>query len=167
MSRAPSASPPGNKRAYQTIYPQYLDANLLPREGRRLTATQAVANPSVEEILTALRDLGFSAAFVDLSKSLPCAQSQAKQVPAPRGCVKVAIKAPKEEHYIKKSEFDVETRLAIKEGFPNKMEVMRRVAEKIKAKNAVRPKAVDMTPANQPKESGKPTAALTGKDRRR
>ena len=128
-----------DKRRYQTIYPQYIDANLLPRDGRRLSVAQAVANPSLEEILGALLQLGFKDCFVDPTKSLPPAQAQARMVPAPRGCVKVAIKAPVDQHYIKKSEFDVQTRAVIVEDSPNRSTVMRQVAALIKERTPVRP----------------------------
>ncbi len=133
-----------DKRRFQTIYPQYIDANLHPSDGRRISACQAVANPSLEEIMSALLSLGFKECFVDPTKSLPAAQAQARMVPAPRGCVKVAIKAPSDQHYIKKSEFDTQSRAVMVEGLPNRSTVMRRVAALIKERNPVRPPVPSM-----------------------
>ena len=127
-----------DKLKYQTIYPQYIDSSLLPREGRRVTKVQGVADPRNDEIIAALREIGFSDSFVDRTKSLPCSQSQARQMPAPRGCVKVAIKAPSSQHYVKKSEFDKQTRDLVVDGFETKGSVMRCVADIIAANRGTR-----------------------------
>lgn len=134
-----------NAKDYQTIFPQYIDAQLAPSDGRRLTKAKAVANPSIEEILTAVKELGFAKAYIDPVKSLPAAQSQDRCIPPPRGCVKVQIKAPRSEHYVKKSEFDKETRAAIVDAVPTKAQLLVKIAELIKAKSAggARPPRVD------------------------
>lgn len=143
-----------DKKKYQTIFPQYIDANLAPKDGRRLTKTQSVESPTLEEMVMALRQLGYNEVYVNPRASLPCAQSQLRQVPAPRGCLKVAIKLPVDVHYIKKSEFDVQTRGVAVEGLGNKSEVLRKMAEIIKARGITRPQPVNMTPPHQAKEGG-------------
>ncbi|CUG87497.1 signal recognition particle 19, putative [Bodo saltans] len=141
-----------DKKKYQTIFPQYIDANLGPKYGRRLTKTQSVESPTLEEMVLSLRQLGYTEVYVNPRASLPCAQSQLRQVPAPRGAIKVAIKLPADAHYIKKSDFDVQTRDITVEGLPNKSEVLRRMAEIIKTRVVNRPQPINMTPAHQPKE---------------
>lgn len=162
MSRASSASGrpnEENKKNFQTIYPQYIDASLGPKDGRRLTKSQSVVCPTLEEMIVAARALGFQQSFIDPTKSLPCAQSQLRQVPAPRGCLKVAVKQPVDVHYIKKSEFDVQTRGCVVDGVINKYELMRKICEHIKAKGGVRPQPINMTPQHQPKDGPQAKAA--------
>lgn len=128
-----------DKKAFQTLFPQYLDSNLTPSEGRRLTKAQSVSLPTLEEIASALSQLGYKEIIIDRSKSLPCSQGSDRFSVVPRGCVKVAIKRPVDEHYIKKSEFDTQTRNAVVPGIESKQEVLRRVAAIIKAKGGQRP----------------------------
>nr|CCC94419.1 unnamed protein product [Trypanosoma congolense IL3000] len=130
-----------DKRAYQTIFPQYLDSDLRPRAGRRLTRTQSVKDPSLKEIALALKELGYTDIIVDPSPSLPCSQSSATYVCAPKGCIKVAIKRPQGEHYIAKSEFDTQTRGVTVPDIPTKMELLRRVAAVIKSQHALKEQA--------------------------
>jgi signal recognition particle subunit SRP19 len=139
MASSAAAPRQHDKRRFQTIYPQYIDANIPPSSGRRISLSHAVANPSLEEMMSALLSLGFKQCFVDPMKSLPSMQSKARLVPAPRGCVKVAIKAPQDEHYVKKSEFDQQTRAAVVDELPNRSTVMRRMAALIKERNPARP----------------------------
>lgn len=127
-----------DKKAYQCIYPQYLDARLTPSEGRRLTKTQAVEHPSMDEIVIALRQLGYRNILVDPSLSLPCSQTTSGFPFVPRGCIRVAIKSPVDEHYIKKSEFDKQTRNAVVSGIESKQELLRRVAAIIKTREGRR-----------------------------
>ncbi len=136
---SPAAARQYDKKRFQTIYPQYIDANLLPSDGRRISACQAVVHPTLEEMIAALHTLGFKDCFVDPMKSLPAAQAQARMVPALRGCIKVAIKVPIDQHYVKKSEFDMQTRAAMVESSPNRSTVMRQMAAIIKERNPTRP----------------------------
>lgn len=119
------------KKKYQVIYPQYIDSTLTPSTGRKINLAHAVAEPTIEEMMNALKALGFTA-FFDPSKSL--AVSQCGEVYPPlRGCIRVAIKAPSDEHYIKKSDFDTQTRGTCVEGYTTKGQVLRKLAETIAA----------------------------------
>ncbi len=120
------------KTKFQTIWPQYMDSRLTPELGRRVSKKQGVPDPNPGEIQRALVQLGFADAFVEPAMSYPGAQSQWYCIPAQRGCVKVSIKAPASEHYIKKSEFDTKTRASRVEGLDSKHQVLVRVAEIIK-----------------------------------
>lgn len=169
MSRSSSSSSRGgyDKLKYQTIYPQNIDANLTPSEGRKITQCQSVVCPTLEEMLIAARNLGFADSFVDPTKSLPCSQSQLRQVPAPRGCLRVAVKAPASAHYVKKSDFDTQTRGLINEDIPNKYVVMRKISEMIKAKGGVRPTPINMKPQHQQKEANVAPAKAASSGKRR
>ncbi|RHW68899.1 SRP19 protein [Trypanosoma brucei equiperdum] len=135
------SQPSYDKRAYQTIYPQYLDAELTPHDGRRLTRTQAVDDPTTKEVVEALKELGYTDIFVEPSASFPRSQGSIKYIMPPKGCVKVAIKRPKGEHYIPKSDFDTQTRGVTVEDIPNKMELLRRVSALIKIQHALKKQA--------------------------
>ncbi|GET88052.1 hypothetical protein, conserved [Leishmania tarentolae] len=128
-----------DKKAYQTIYPQYLDSYLTPSEGRRLTKSQGVEHPTMDEILHALRVLGYKDVIVDPARSYPRSQSTTKFPMTPRGCIKVAIKTPVDVHYIKKSDFDTQTRSAVVNNIDTKQELLRRLAALIKEKVPNRP----------------------------
>lgn len=136
---APPSSSSYDKLAYQTIFPQYMDANLAPSEGRRLTKAQSVENPQLEEITAVLGQLGYKDFFIERTLSLPCSQASKKYAVVPRGCVKVAIKRPKAEHYVRLSEFDTRTRGVTVQDIGSKQELLRRVAAAIKANGAPRP----------------------------
>lgn len=141
-----------DKRKYQTIYPHYLDANLKPAEGRRLTLAQSVHSPEAPEIVDALRRLGFTDCFFDHSKAFPRLQSSPLIVPpGPRGCVRVAIKAPLSEHYVRRSEFDTRTRGVLLESAPTKLEVLRQVAAIIRTNGRPRPVFKREKPPSEPK----------------
>lgn len=147
-----------DKKAYQTIYPQYIDASITPSEGRRLTKTQGVEHPTMDEMLLALRVLGYKNLIVDPARSYPRSQSTVKFPMVPRGCIKVAIKTPLDEHYIKKSDFDTQTRNAVVPGIESKQELLRRVATLIKEKVPNRPQMASVedviaacNPTPQPK----------------
>ncbi|KPI89728.1 hypothetical protein ABL78_1108 [Leptomonas seymouri] len=148
----------GEKKAYQTIYPQYIDSSLTPRDGRRLTKAQSVALPSVDEMMLALRVLGYENALFDPKASYPRSQSSGKFPMVPRGCIKVAIKAPVEEHYTGKSELDTQTRHVTVPGIESKQELLRRIAALIKEKVPNRPRMTTVeeaiaayNPTQQPK----------------
>ncbi|KAG5507118.1 hypothetical protein JKF63_05864 [Porcisia hertigi] len=128
-----------DKKAYQTIYPQYIDSYLTPSEGRRVTKSQGVEHPTMEEILLALRVLGYKDVLVDQARSYPRSQSTPKFPTVPRGCIKVAIKTPVDEHYIKKSDFDTQTRNAVVANIESKQELLRRLAALIKENAPNRP----------------------------
>ncbi|CAJ1022154.1 SRP19 protein, putative [Leishmania lindenbergi] len=128
-----------DKKAYQTIYPQYLDSNLTPSEGRRLTKSQGVEHPTIDEILHALRVLGYKDVIVDPARSYPRSQSTTKFPVVPRGCIRVSIKTPVDEHYIKKSDFDTQQRSAVMDSIDTKQELLRRVATLIKERAPKRP----------------------------
>ncbi|EAN89354.1 hypothetical protein C3747_18g120 [Trypanosoma cruzi] len=136
-----------NKLAYQTIFPQYLDANLTPAEGRRLTKTQSVENPQLEEIAIVLGQLGYKDFFIERTLSLPRSQASKKYAIVPKGCVRVAIKRPQSEHYIRMSEFDTQTRGVTVQGIGSKQDLLRRVAAAIKASGVPRPQPVSVADA--------------------
>ncbi|ORC92590.1 signal recognition particle subunit SRP19 [Trypanosoma theileri] len=136
-----------NKLEYQTIFPQYLDANLTPSEGRRLTKTQSVENPQLEEIAVVLGLLGYKNFFIDRTLSYPRSQASSKYAFVPKGCVKVPIKRPQTEHYVRVSEFDSQTRGVTVEDIRSKQELLRRVAAAIKANGAPRPQQVTVAAA--------------------
>jgi signal recognition particle subunit SRP19 len=147
-----------NKKAYQTIYPQYIDSCLTPSEGRRLTKAQGVDHPTMDEMLLALRVLGYTDVVVETKASYPRSQSTDKFPMVPRGCIKVAVKTPADEHYIKKSDFDTQTRNAVVPGIESKQELLRRIAALIKEKVPNRPKLITVeeiiatyNPTQQPK----------------
>ncbi|KEG11771.1 signal recognition particle subunit SRP19 [Trypanosoma grayi] len=141
------SSPPYNKLAYQTIFPQYLDSNLTPSEGRRLTKTQSVENPQLEEIAVVLGTLGYKDFFIERKVSLPRSQSSERYAFVPKGCVKVAIKRPQAEHYVRMSEFDTKTRGVTVQDICSKQELLRRVAAAIKANGAPRPQPMTVAAA--------------------
>lgn len=147
-----------DKKQYQTIYPQYIDSYLTPSEGRRVTREQGVEHPTMDEMLLALRVLGFTNVVVDQKASYPRSQSTDKFPMVPRGCIKVAIKTPLDEHYIKKSDFDTQTRNAVVAGIESKQELLRRIAALIKEKVPERPSLITVesiiaayNPTQQPK----------------
>ncbi|EPY26174.1 signal recognition particle subunit SRP19 [Strigomonas culicis] len=151
-----------DKARYQTIYPQYIDASLGPSEGRRLTKKQSVETPTMEEMVVGLHELGYRDFFVERAKSLPAMQGTDRYPLVPRGRVKVAIKEPLDKHYIKKSEFDTQTRGAVVAGIESKQELLRRLATAIKAKGTARPEVPSVATilasvpgVNQPKTKGK------------
>lgn len=53
-----------------TIYPQYLDSTKSRRLGRKLSKSDAVPKPSVDEIVAAARDLGLDP-IVEENKQYP------------------------------------------------------------------------------------------------
>eukprot|EP00796_Vickermania_ingenoplastis_P012325 gene12326-8456_t len=132
-------APAFNKTDFQLLFPQYIDAALTPRQGRRLTRSQAVNTPTIAEMLDALRALGYKRFIRDGGCSYPRSQGDAYFPLAPRECVRVAIKEPRDTHYIRKSDFDTEVRAAVVSGIETKMELMRRVAEYIKTTQPQRP----------------------------
>ncbi|KAH9589434.1 Signal recognition particle [Trypanosoma melophagium] len=136
-----------NKLEYQTIFPQYLDSNLTPSEGRRLTKAQSVENPQLEEIAVVLRMLGYTDFFIERNLSYPRSQASSKYAFVPKGCVKVPIKRPKTEHYVRISEFDSQTRGVTVADIRSKQELLRRVAAAIKANDTPRPQRVTVAAA--------------------
>ncbi|KAG5480634.1 hypothetical protein LSCM1_06338 [Leishmania martiniquensis] len=139
LAPAPMAPHSYDKKAYQTIYPQYLDSYLTPSEGRRLTKSQGVEHPTIDEIALALRLLGYKNILVDPARSYPRSQGTTKFPMVPRGCIRVAIKTPADEHYVKKSDFDTQRRGAVVDSIENKQELLRRIAALIKEKAPGRP----------------------------
>lgn len=129
-----------DKKDFQVIFPQYIDATLTPQQGRRITKTQAVETPTVEEILQALHHFGYKKFVRDSVKSYPRSQADAHFPLVPKECIRVAIKHPRDIHYIKKSEFDKEERESVIADIPNKMELLRRIAKFIKTTHPERPK---------------------------
>lgn len=128
------------KTHFQVIFPQYIDAMLSPKQGRRLTKTQAVVSPTVEEMLQALHHLGYKTFIRDSGKSYPRSQGDFYFPLTPKECIRVSIKQPRDVHYIKKSEFDTEEREATVGTIPNKMELLRQIAAWIKKNNPQRPR---------------------------
>jgi signal recognition particle subunit SEC65 len=83
----------GPTTTHIVIWPQYLDASLLPRHGRRLPFNQSVLHPTIDEMFEALQMLGYGQnCYVDPVKSYPRAQSQAYCIPPLRGCLKVQLR---------------------------------------------------------------------------
>lgn len=123
----------------QAIFPQYLDARLSRKQGRRLTLHQAVFNPTLEEIHEALLSFGYKDVFI-VDKTYPRSQSSTMFL-ITNGCVRVAIKEPQTTHYVRKSEFDAQARAATIDGLDSKHQVLVRVAAAIKAKHPERPTA--------------------------
>jgi signal recognition particle subunit SEC65 len=120
---------------FQVIYPQYLDSSLTKKHGRRLTEKQSVQNPTVAEMYKACVALGFRMGRPDApdtqifaeGKSLPRNQSQPYCVPPARGCIRVAIKEPAAA--AGGEDADRKSNVA---AVPNKMALMRAIAEHIK-----------------------------------
>lgn len=127
-----------DKKKFQVIFPQYIDALLSPKQGRRLTKSQAVATPTIEEILASLHQLGYRTFVRDSGKSYPRSQGDPYFPLTPKECIRVPIKEPHDVHYIKKSEFDTQERASTLPDIPNKMELLRRIAACIKANNPTR-----------------------------
>ena len=138
-----------NKKKFQTIFSEYIDAEVTPKGGRRTTLKCSVPHPTCDEICAALKQLGFEA-YVDGGKSYPRSQSQPNHIPPLRGCVRVAIKHPAAEHYVKQSEYDTQTRAACIDSFPNKMAVLKRIAEIIGARDPAARKAASAAQAGAP-----------------
>ena len=105
-----------------TVYPQYIDAALTPKQGRRTTLQHAVAHPTLDEMFQATRELGFTTLFCDPRKSLPRAQSQPYCIPPLRGVLKVIVE-----------EGEGDAKKPVVEGIPNKSTLLRAIADKIKA----------------------------------
>lgn len=139
MSIPPEPATGYDKHASQTIFPEYINAALTPRQGRRLTLAQSVMHPTLEEMVVALNHMGYRGLIVDQSRSLPASQGSDIFPVVPRGCIKVAIKSPVDAHYIKKSEFDTQTRESMVDGIDSKHQLLKRVAAYIKAQEGSRP----------------------------
>lgn len=123
------------KKGYQTIFPQYLDSNYLPSQGRKISKASAVPGPTLDEIYMALSKLGYSGHYADPLKSLPCLQSSAFIFPAPRGCIKVLLKEPlatSTEGAAKRAASPADRKPTNPE-HKTKGDVLRKVAEIIKA----------------------------------
>ena len=81
-----------NKTEYVTIWPHYLNGNLSPEQGRRVTKKHAPAEPSVQEIfIVCSKTLKFRDVYVHPMKMYPRSQSQLYCVPPVAGCVYVNI----------------------------------------------------------------------------
>lgn len=145
-----------DKRDYQCIFPQYIDARLTARQGRRIPKALAVDIPTVDEMILALRRLGYTSIVRDTRSSYPRSQGDAAFTVVPRECVRVAMKQPANTYYIRKSEFDTATREPVISSIPTKGELLRQMAEIIRTTQAKRPVAptVEETLAAQ-------TAAMT------
>ena len=117
----------GPLRHYQIIYPQYLDRDRTPKEGRRVAKHRAVPGPTLDEIYAAVHQLGFTKCYVEGSKHYSRAQS-AINFSLP-GRIRVEIKGPQEEHYVRKSEYDKQTRVVRNEDVPNKLALMNKVCD--------------------------------------
>ncbi|KAG8342386.1 signal recognition particle subunit SRP19 [Trypanosoma vivax] len=142
--------PSYDKQAYQTIFPQYIDVNLTPHEGRRLTRTQAVEGPELDVMAAAVRELGYKEVIVDRSISFPRSQASARYVFVPKGCIRVAIKSPQTADSAGKSTSDTQTRQVTVEGIRSKQELLRRVAAIMKRNEAERAQAAAAAPATAP-----------------
>eukprot|EP01062_Namystynia_karyoxenos_P019286 TRINITY_DN17244_c1_g1_i1.p1 TRINITY_DN17244_c1_g1~~TRINITY_DN17244_c1_g1_i1.p1 ORF type:complete len:206 (+),score=48.70 TRINITY_DN17244_c1_g1_i1:85-618(+) len=113
--------PPGaTVKDYQVIYPQYVDQKLTYRQGRRVSRSLACENPSALDIFQVCKQLGFHCIFQP-NKGFP------RDPVAHRGRVKVIIKHPLSEHYVKKSDFDQRTRGVYNEEISTKSELLRRL----------------------------------------
>lgn len=142
-------------KGHHAIFPQYIDANLTPAEGRRVTRKQAVATPVIEEIAIALEELGFKRVALNVSKSYPRSQGSSKFPIPPRGCVMVVMKEPASPNA------DQTARTAVVPALKTKHQLLVKVAECIKRKGGERPKlrtAAELLAAhspNQPKSNKK------------
>eukprot|EP00659_Diplonema_papillatum_P019750 gene19750-30438_t len=105
--------PDVDQKDYQIIYPQYIDSNLTISEGRRMPKDKCVANPMSMELYQACMKLGLPVIFQP-------EKGYGRQSTARRGRIKVLVKQPRDKHYIKKSEFDIENRGLIVLGIANK-----------------------------------------------
>ena len=99
---------------YQTIYPQYLDQNLTTHQGRRLPKAKAVPGPMAVEIYKSCEMLGLPVMFEP-------GKGYSRNSTIRRGRVRVLIKRPRDEHYIKKSDFDEQTRGLVHPEIPSKV----------------------------------------------
>lgn len=116
-----------NKKQYQVIYPQYIDSTLTPAQGRRVPANRGIPNPSIEEIIQALKEAGFAEIVYDSGKSYPRAQAQPRQVPAPRGCIRLQIKEP-----VTPSNLEGDVRASKHPHLVNKRQVLLKVCDILK-----------------------------------
>eukprot|EP00754_Rhynchopus_humris_P043322 Rhum_TRINITY_DN3147_c0_g1::Rhum_TRINITY_DN3147_c0_g1_i1::g.9747::m.9747/K03105/SRP19; signal recognition particle subunit SRP19 len=107
---------------YQTIYPQYLDQNLTTHQGRRLPKAKAVPGPMAVEIYKSCEMLGLPVMFEP-------GKGYSRNSTIRRGRVRVLIKRPKDEHYIKKSDFDEQTRGLLHPEIPSKKFLMEKLGE--------------------------------------
>lgn len=142
VEQSPSSSDPTvalKKKDFQVIFPQYIDGKLSPKQGRRLTKSQSVESPTMEEILAALQSFGYERIVRDGLMSYPRSQGDPYFPICPNECIRVAIKKARDVHYIKKSEFDMEEREPTVADIPTKMELLRQIAAWIKEKNPTRP----------------------------
>ena len=114
-----------NQMEFQTIYPQYIDSTATPSLGRRLTAKNSVAKPTLQEMFNALVEMGYKPVFADPTKSLPCTQSRLEVFPPPRGCIRVAIKEPAARST------SPTTRKATNDKFATKGQVLKELAARI------------------------------------
>lgn len=127
------------KKDFQVIFPQYIDALLSPKQGRRLTKSQSVESPTIKEILDALQSFGYKNVLRDSKVSYPRSQGDPYFPLRPLECIRVAIKKSRDVHYIKKSEFDKEEREPTLAEIPSKMELLRQIALWIKKTSPTRP----------------------------
>eukprot|EP01064_Diplonema_japonicum_P018030 TRINITY_DN2663_c2_g2_i1.p1 TRINITY_DN2663_c2_g2~~TRINITY_DN2663_c2_g2_i1.p1 ORF type:complete len:155 (+),score=17.52 TRINITY_DN2663_c2_g2_i1:65-529(+) len=114
--------PDVDKKDYQVLYPQYLDANLTTGEGRRMPLAKSCECPSSVEMYQVCMQVGVPVIFQP-------EKGYARQPTARRGRIKVLLKTPQDQHYIKKSEYDTATRSLINSQFPTKVALMAKMAE--------------------------------------
>eukprot|EP01059_Diplonema_ambulator_P036379 TRINITY_DN9038_c0_g1_i1.p2 TRINITY_DN9038_c0_g1~~TRINITY_DN9038_c0_g1_i1.p2 ORF type:complete len:175 (+),score=39.90 TRINITY_DN9038_c0_g1_i1:64-525(+) len=113
-----------DKKDYQILYPQYIDSNLTTGEGRRMPMSKCVENPTAVEMYQVCMQVGIPVIFQP-------EKGYARQPTARRGRIKVLLKRPQSEHYMKKSEYDTATRGLIVEEYPSKNALMTKMAEVI------------------------------------
>eukprot|EP00759_Apiculatamorpha_spiralis_P010719 PhF_6_TR17507/c0_g1_i1/m.26705/K03105/SRP19; signal recognition particle subunit SRP19 len=122
-------TPPEIKH-FQVIYPEYLNKKFTKELGRRVSQAKGLDDPTASEVHAACQALGLQA-VLEPWKGFPSSQAR-DPVPAPRGRVRVLLKQPKDKHYIKKSEFDVQTRVLTNESIPTKGALLVQIADEVR-----------------------------------
>eukprot|EP01061_Rhynchopus_euleeides_P014972 TRINITY_DN25719_c0_g1_i1.p2 TRINITY_DN25719_c0_g1~~TRINITY_DN25719_c0_g1_i1.p2 ORF type:complete len:151 (+),score=67.57 TRINITY_DN25719_c0_g1_i1:163-615(+) len=113
--------PDVDKKKYQTIYPQYMDKLLTAGQGRRMPKEKCIENVMCIEMYQACIQLGVPVVMENKGYARASAIRRAR--------LKVLLKSPLDEHYVKKSEYDTQTRDIINPDIPNKTVLMAKIAE--------------------------------------
>ena len=139
-----SGPTPPDLKPFQVIYPQYINKKFTQELGRRIPISKALDDPTPGEIHMACAALNLKSVLEN--KAFPAAQS--RDGPPGRGRVRVLFKQPLDTHYVKKSEFDTQTRGLVRDDIPSKKVLLCMVADEIRKKRSTSAGSVVTTGAS-------------------
>ena len=126
-----SGPTPDALKPYQVIYPQYINKKFTQELGRRIPISKCLDDPTPSEVFSACTALRLKA-VLEPTKGYPASQASLVEMPPVRGRVRVLFKQPLDKHYVRKSEFDTQTRNLVREDIPNKKTLLCLVADEIR-----------------------------------